>query len=225
MEGALDVVRELERRDDALGIAIAELEVLEAETEELRARAAAVEELRARLPDERRTLDLRIGESREELERRRAEERDAQAELELAEEKGDRERLAEARRAVVRAQDAASSAAKRLERAERLFAELEDAAAAAERDAPTLEQRAAIDAGELEKVPRLAAPPRPEPGLAAVVDWAGRARAALFVTRNATEREREAIVREANELGAATLGEPLFASSVAQLRRRLEESA
>jgi hypothetical protein len=42
--------------------------------------------------------------------------------------------------------------------------------------------------------------------------------------RGQREQERERLVREANELGGSALGEQLAGSSVALVRRRLEEA-
>ena len=57
-----------------------------------------------------------------------------------------------------------------------------------------------------------------------VEEWGARVRSALFVARGTLETERERIVAEANALGTAVLGESLGRSSVAVVRRRLEES-
>ena len=54
-------------------------------------------------------------------------------------------------------------------------------------------------------------------------EWGARVRSALFVARGTLETERERVVTEANALGTAVLGESLGASSVAVVRRRLEE--
>jgi hypothetical protein len=46
----------------------------------------------------------------------------------------------------------------------------------------------------------------------------------LFVVRGTLETERERVVVEANALGSAVLGEALGASSVATVRRRVEQA-
>ena len=224
MERPAEVARKLEARDEALAAAIADMHALEQEVELLRSRAAEIEALRERLPEERRDLEERTAAAREELARRREEERGAEAELQRAEEKSDRDRIAEARRAVVRTKDAASTATKRVARLEALADALERDAYEAERDAPKLEARGAEASARLTELSRVNAPAAPTRGVAAVVEWGARARAALFVARNSLESERAAVVREANELGAAVLGEPLFSSSVAGVRRRLEDA-
>jgi DNA repair exonuclease SbcCD ATPase subunit len=222
VETPVEVARELEARDEALAIAIADLLELEQEAERLRGRAGEIEALRERLPAERLPLAERVADARTELERRRAEARHAEEELERAEEKGNREEIAGARRAVVRTKDEASTAAKRVDRLTNTAEDLEREAEAAEREAPALEDDAAKTAARLASAERLSAPEPPAPGLPAVVEWGARAKAALFVARSGLERERESVVREANELGASVLGEPLIAASAAGVRRRLE---
>ena len=66
---------------------------------------------------------------------------------------------------------------------------------------------------------------RDDPGetLDGIDEWGARVRSSLFVARGTLETERERIVVEANALAAAVLGESLGASSVAVVRRRLEE--
>ena len=73
---------------------------------------------------------------------------------------------------------------------------------------------------------RIAESARGDPGsdLDDVEEWGARVRSALFVARGTLETERERIVVEANALGTAVLGETLGGSSVAVIRRRLEES-
>jgi hypothetical protein len=68
----------------------------------------------------------------------------------------------------------------------------------------------------------VAAPEPPGPGIAGVLEWAASAHAAVLVVRSGLETERERVVREANELASSVLGEPLYATSVAAVRRRLE---
>ena len=66
---------------------------------------------------------------------------------------------------------------------------------------------------------------RTEPGgtLADLAAWGDRVQAALLVVRGGLVAERERLLREAGELAAAALGEPLPGASVASVRRRLEE--
>ena len=223
MEPPLELARRLEARDESLAAAAAELQSLERESEWLRTRAAELVALEERAPEERAELERRASEARRELEERRAAERSAEAALERAAETGDRARVVEAQRAVVRARDVATTSARKLAHVEGLAAELVRTLADAERERLELEAEAARTAARLDRAPRLVAPPAPAGGLEAIVDWGARARAALLLARSAAEGERELVVREANELGASVLGQPAYGASVEQIRRRLEE--
>jgi hypothetical protein len=55
-----------------------------------------------------------------------------------------------------------------------------------------------------------------------VAEWGTRARAALLVARGQVAAERDAVVRQAAELGALLLGEALPATSAAGVARRVE---
>jgi hypothetical protein len=61
----------------------------------------------------------------------------------------------------------------------------------------------------------------PAAGLRPVREWTREARAAIFVARGSLARERETIVRQANELGTAVLGEPVTALTVAAVTERV----
>lgn len=227
-ERALRLARELEERDGSLAAAIAELAGLEAEADALRGRTAELAVFLERLPEARRQAAAAIAEAGEELERRRGEFGRGEEALAEAEDRRrrDEEEVAAARRAVVRTRDAVASAERKLARAAEEAARLEAGAAEAEAEASRLEASAHRLAERLRSLPRVARAGADEPrqGLEGVLDWADRARATIFVARSGLETERERVVREANELGASVLGEPLFATSVALVRRRLEES-
>ncbi len=62
----------------------------------------------------------------------------------------------------------------------------------------------------------------PGTGPQALADWGTQARAALLVARNQLATERDAVVRQALELGALLLGETLPQTSAAQVGRRVE---
>jgi hypothetical protein len=110
-----------------------------------------------------------------------------------------------------------------LARARDSLTALEAEAEAAGAEQETLERAAAEAAEQMVAVPRVAreAAAPPEAGLRGIEAWGGRARAALLVVHGSLATEREAIVREANELGSALLGEPLGATSVAGVRARV----
>jgi len=64
----------------------------------------------------------------------------------------------------------------------------------------------------------------PATGLHGLVDWAARARGELLVSYAALATERDKIVREATELVASVLGEPLVSTGAAGVRQRLERA-
>jgi hypothetical protein len=57
--------------------------------------------------------------------------------------------------------------------------------------------------------------------LEGALEWAIRARGALILEHSALVLEREEVVREATELLASVLGEPLTTTAVAGTRERL----
>ena len=223
-DGGVALLRELERADEVAAAEVAEVDELSGEVSELRKRALALLAFFTRLPEERASKAAAAEEAVRALaEARAAAERAAEASA-RAEGEADAEQVAEARRFEVRARDSLHMAERRAESAREQMTELEARAEAAERETSALEARAHELAARLQLRPRLAeaAVGEPEPGAAGVADWATRARAALLVARSQVEAEREALVRQANELGALVLGEtlpPLGASAVA---RRVE---
>jgi hypothetical protein len=141
--------------------------------------------------------------------RRRADERRHRAESELAR-AGDRlrdlearlERLAEERATLLREQEARSV------------------------EAGQLAAEARALARRIRSAPRVSESGKVEPGaeLGEVVDWGGRAHAALFVVRGGLALERERIVREAGELGTIVLGEPLGGAGVGAVTQLIERA-
>jgi chromosome segregation ATPase len=224
---ALALARDLERRDAALGAAIEQTTALLSEAEALRVRAEEIRATLLRFPAEEAEAEALVSRVREELERRRAELARAEQELDAAARSDDAMRARSARRALDRARDAASFAQDRLARAEEALAgarrNVEDAGS----EVPRLEDGARRLAERLRAVPRLSEQGREPPGtgLDAILEWWSRARAALWVVRSGLEEERELVVREANELAASALGEPLYATGVSGVRERLERGS
>ena len=211
--------RELEAEDTSLADAIAEVAALRHEAGDLRARATYAVEFLARLPEARASAAAVVEEAERELAHRRVEAAEAEAALDRAKKE---EELRAARRAVVRTHDLAAAAERKLARVREEQEALEAEARAVEAELPELDRRAAELARRLEPVHRASDVGRPEPGAAPVAAWASRAEAALFVARGGLETERERVVRQANELAAAALGEPLVSSSVSRVREQLE---
>jgi hypothetical protein len=203
---------------------LSELDELYAAVEAVRGRALDVEAFLAQLPVERAAAAAGVEETARGL--RQAEETAGAAAVQLqeAEADGNAERIAAARRFAVRAQDAASTAARLAAEADVAASRLEKRAAAAEEESSALETRGRELAVALRGRTRLAADVGSEPaaGLEGVSEWAGRARAALLVARTALSTERDAVIRQANELAALVLGEPLGAAGTAVVARRLE---
>ena len=218
---------ELERRD--AGVA-AELDVLTDLAERagsLRARAAEIHEALDRLPHELDEVARRQDDARGEVEA-------AQAELTRAE-----ERVAALSRARRRKQDELERAEREASTARDLLddtrAEVDrlgvraDALRASEHElhteAETLAGAAKAIAAGLVRTRRIPEAPGIEPGdtLAELEEWGLLVRSAVLVARGTLEAERERIVVEANTLASGALGESLAASSVALVRRRLEE--
>jgi colicin import membrane protein len=217
---ALAFVEELERRDADVADRLASVEELERTVDRLRVRAVELLAFRASLPGERAVRARAVGLAQDAVAVAQATLAQAEAELERVREK---ERAA-AEHAVAVAREAERSAARELERMRNAAAALEEEAAQAEVEARELEGEAGRTAERLAAVPRLShdAARLPRPGLEGVEEWGARARPALLLLRAALAAERDAIVREANELGSAVLGESLGAASVRRVRERLE---
>lgn len=220
----LAFIRELEQADEAVAAVLTELDELYASCEAVRERALELEAFFVRLPDERAASALAEKEARLAAEEQRAAAARAAQELRAAEAAGDDERLAAARRFDVRARDAMGTAERLRREAEERAARLNAQADAAEGEAKELARRAAELAGALAERPRLAAEAGapPEESLPGIAEWGTRARAALLVSRGQLGAERDAVIRQANELGTVVLGEPLTATSAAGVVRRVE---
>lgn len=220
----LALLRELEREDEATMGRLEELDGLYARVEELRERALALQAFFERLPTERSAAAAAVEEADLALaDARRAAEQAAE-ELSRVESAGDPERLAEARRFVIRARDSLHMAERRAVAAHERVAELDSQAEAADHETSALEARARELAAELVTRPGLTDDAVAEPGrgAAGVAEWGTRARAALLVARSQVASERDAVVRQANELGTAVLGESLPPLSAAAVARQIE---
>ncbi len=224
-EDRLALLRELERADEEAAAELAELDALYERCEEVRLGALELDALLRGLPEEQAAAGealaaarLAVDEARETLER-------ADEELRAAGAEADPEQAAAASRFSIRARDALTTAERRAREAEGRRAALTDRASAAAGEAKSLHGRARELAAELRARPRLAPetgePPADE-HLAALGEWGTRARAALLVARGQVAAERDAVVRQANELGALLLGEPLGATSTAAVAERVE---
>jgi hypothetical protein len=211
---------ELERCDAAAAAVLADVEELQHTVDLLRARARAVAEFQAALPAEREWRRGAIAAADVRLRAAESARESAETELARAEKKRGEEQRAKAARAAAEAREDVRVAEGELTRAR-------DAAAALEAEADQTAAEAASVRGDAETAAaRLAALPRLTPlgALDDVETWGARARGALLVLHGSLAAERDAIVREANELGSALLGEPLGATSVTGVRERVERA-
>ncbi|MER3410584.1 MAG: hypothetical protein C4306_10985 [Thermoleophilia bacterium] len=222
MEDALAIARALEARDRELAVSIAELRNLEREVESLRGQAQEIQAALASYPAERVALEERRGRAWEELARRRALKEEAEQALQEAQARDSHTTRAEAEREVARARQAVANAEGVLARIDRSLHALEQRRQGAERAWPVLAGAALRVQAQLQARARVDTPECVPSGPDDLVLWASRARAALFLARSGLERERDGVVREANEMGASLLQDPLFAGGAAGLRHRLE---
>jgi DNA repair exonuclease SbcCD ATPase subunit len=216
---ALAYVRELEGRDEAIAASLETLTSLRSRTKGLGSEAERLRAVLERFPHERAAAAGTIERREADVVALRREV--AAAEEAVAQARRDREAkeaAAElARRALERAEEELSSARRRAEA-------LVGAQDVAEREATALETASAALARELAGAPRLASrtPEPPASGLGGVAEWAARADGALLLARSGLEDEREAVVREANELAASVLGEVTVPAGVRRIRERVE---
>jgi hypothetical protein len=219
----LALLRELERTDGTVGAELEELDELYASVAEVRGRAVDLRELFARLPEERKAAAEAVQESEEALADAQESMRRADEELAASQAAGDAERIAAARRFEVRARDHLHIAERKADSAREHASELEARAQAGTRETAELEGRARELTAVLEERPGLAdAADGPGTGAEGVAEWGTQARAALLVARSQLAAERDAVVRQANELGAVLLGEAIPPTSAAAVARRVE---
>jgi chromosome segregation ATPase len=219
--------RLLARRDEELAREVEVVRGLYERAAAIRVRAREIADGLERIPAELAELEALRQETESELARARTELEAAEARL---------ARLETSRRArpdeIDRARSEAGTARERFTDAdvqlERLTAsneELRTEERALREAAEALPREAHRVADDIRAVARVTESARADPGssMEELEEWGARVRSALFVARGTLETERERVVAEANALGTAVLGESLGASSVAVVRRRLEE--
>jgi hypothetical protein len=221
VEPLLSIAEDLERRDERAAEELLEVERLQAEVDELRTHAAGVAAFLREVPAMYAAREDEELAAAAERERALAELLVAEDELARIEERGSDSARLEAARAAQHARDAAEAAALRVARAEKERALLEQEAAERGAEAELLERRGS----ELAAHPRLEHDvAAPATGLHGLLDWAARARGHLIVAHAALATERDKIVREATELVASVLGEPLVSAGAKGVRERLERA-
>jgi hypothetical protein len=226
----LAILEDLERAEEEVAAEVAEIDELYAAGEQVRLAGLDLVEFFERLPEERNAARHEIEETARALEEARADAERAEQQLATAEAADDPERLADARRFHIRAQDALHLSERRAQDAQAHAAELEEAARAAEQGAKELTARARELAEALRRRPRVGLESEIllDASPADIAEWGTQARAALLVARNQVASERDAFVRQANELASNVVGEPVATMSAAGaaelLRRTLEGS-
>ena len=223
----LEHAASLAERDEATARELAVVRRLAEQAGEHRERAAATRSELERVPREREALARRRGETEAAATAARSHLNAAEkrvAELEQSRRRREDE-LARARSERDTARAEVTDVERQLERLGGLEAELVSHEESLRAEAPSIQGSARAVAAEIGRLPRVADSAREEPGtsLEDVEEWGAQVRSALFVAQGTLETERERIVVEANALGSAVLGESLGASSVAVVRRRLEE--
>jgi len=212
LESLLSFAEELERRDADVAEALARVEALQAEVDELRTHATAAAEFLVTLPE---ALAERASDERVAIEARDHAERAAREAEQLAARAEKEQQRLEAERAWQRARDDLHAAEFWVDQARAARAELERQSVARRAEAEVLVRHA------LELAPRVRDVPAAPADLRGTLEWASRARGSLLLEHSGLAREREEVVREATELLASVLGEPLTATAVAGVRERL----
>ncbi len=223
---ALVLLDELVAADRSHEAALREIDGFSRETVALHERADEIMHLLGSAPAAAERLERALAEAEAQVALYTEALTRAEAERVEAEARGDRERLAAAKRAQVQASDALAVATKRAASLGDEHLELERRVRAAEREGPEVEARAATIAVSLQRLPQLAgvAGETPSAGLHGVSAWATGARAALLVARSGLAVQRDAVVRQVNELGSAIVGEPIVATSAETIARRIRAS-
>jgi len=221
VESPLSIAEDLERRDERAAAALLEVERLQAEVDELRAHASAAAAFLRELPAAHAALAAEEQAAAAEHERAADARQAAEEQLARAEERGSESARLEAARAAQHARDAFEDAVLRVARAGRERAQLDQEAVERGAEAERLERRGA----ELSVHPRLEHEvAAPATGLHSLLDWASRARGELILSHAALAAERDTLAREATELVASVLGEPLVSAGAAGVRERLERA-
>ncbi|MBA2331177.1 MAG: hypothetical protein H0V94_00090 [Actinobacteria bacterium] len=221
MDTVLAFVDELEQRDAALARPLALLVELGRSVDEIRSCAEQIRIFQQRLPRDREQLETTLAESARQFEVAKTALGVARSAVERA--RSDDAKTAARRREAHALTDVRTTDERRLQLVARREELAREERAAAE-EIQMLDVRARELAAELVTAPRVAAPDRPGAGLDGLLDWASGAHAAVVVARSGLETERERVVREAHELASSVLGESLSATSVAAIRKRLEEA-
>ena|SRR5579871_5886362 len=214
-ERAVSDLQALRERDEQLSEDSSRLRDVELAVTAIRRRAEAIVAELGAFPAELERLSTAAVEAADELGRRQATAEATAQDLEGEHDDETRQRL---ERAATRAFERAGDASRRFERATAAVEQLEGDTAELPAELATLRLEALALA---EAAPVLGAP---EPGTDGLIAWASRAQAELFVEVGQLDRQRDNVIREANELASMLLGEPTYGSTVAQAVDRVERA-
>ena len=225
-ERAMSILRELGHADEEAAVTLDELDELAGEADRIRMRSRELQSRSAQLPVEEQRLRSAHAEGNRRLEDSRRELSAAEAALDAARAAGDDGAKTSARHAVVRHGDAVTIAERRAQAAELELAQAERDAEEVASAGTELKKAAERLAANLRDRPRLAeqAAAAPAADLTGIGEWASGVRAALLVARAALAREREGLIRQANELGTVLLGEPIVSGAASDVARRVARS-
>jgi chromosome segregation ATPase len=211
-DSLLSFAEELERRDVVAAQALTDVERLQVEVEELRAHTAAAAAFLHAFPT---ALAECVADERAAIGACDQAEVTVHAAEQVVEHAEKEQQRLDAERALQRARADLHAAEFWVAQAREAHAELEREGAARRDEAESLARRA------VELAPRVRDVPMGSPDLDGALEWASRARGALLLERAALARERDEVVREATELLASVLGDPLTATGAAGVRERL----
>jgi hypothetical protein len=221
-ERVLALLHELQEADAEKGVLVDEAHDLLEHVRAMQGKAHGVKQTQARLPARRESATQDLDRARDELRAAQAALAEARAAV-CSAAKGE-ERTAELFE--VRARDRQSVAERRVAEADGEVKAVEVAGGRLEELTLKLQAEGRSLAEALRNRPRIAeeAGVQPAPGLDSLLEWAETARAALLVARSQAMAERDAVIRQANELGSVSLGEPLGSASVGVVARRVERA-
>ena len=225
-ERALVFLRELGHADEEAAATLAELDELAADADRIRVRSRELQSRSAQLPAEQERLRSAHAEANRKVEDSRRELSRAEAAVDAARAAGDDRAETSVRHAVVRHGDAVTIAERRARQAELELAQAEHDAEKVTSEGADVTKAAERLAASLRDRPRLAeqAGAAPARDLTGISEWASGVRAALFVARAALVRERDGLIRQANELGTVLLGEPIVSGAASDVARRVARS-
>lgn len=221
-ERVLALLHDLEEADAQKAALLEELDRLAREVEAVQTAAARLQDLDARLPAARESARGELAKAHYRLALAGSKLHQAEQAVRRASREGKRD----AELFEIRARDHLAAAKRRKDEAIAALRALEEGAEAAENETRVVAKKARALSKELRRRSRLGRDAGAKPGrrLAEIAAWSETARAALFVAGGQVAAERDAVIRQVNELGSVALGEPLPSASTAVVAHRVERT-